>query len=556
MSLSDGLYRQFPISERALWVLLLALSLLAGVVYLPWLGLLDLYLEEPRRAVVAANMLRSGEYLIPWHAGEVYLSKPPLFNWLIVLASLPGGVVSEISARLPSVLAVWALMLLFVFSARALLGLGGLLLLGAGIVLAPEFLAKGRLAEIDPVFSLWVAASLWSWFLLDQRGWRGFALWAPPLLLVALAFLTKREPALVFFYFSVGAYLLWRGRWRELFSAGHLLAVGLLLLLIGGWLAALAARVGWEALWQSLMSQVVSRGGDTALADYLRHLMSYPLQIMAALLPFSLPLLSLLSAEIRRRVALRGDDAALFAALACAANFPLYWFKGDVAVRYFMPMFPFILLLSAMSFEAVLQRAVAPTEFWQRFLQRVATLLLGLFMLLAALLAVTFLAPRIDTDWSTLLPPALPLLLGAAGLILAWRLRRKRLAYLPLLMIGVMVLARLIQFNVVLPHKALKLQRTQNAGQIVELLQRQRGGNAGAILTSPDIHAALWFYARPGLLVPAGAELAEGSLLLLHERHRAAFAARPGVNLETLQRFRYENDDLALVRVQRRLAAQ
>jgi hypothetical protein len=213
------------------------------------------------------------------------------------------------------------------------------------------------------------------------------------------------------------------------------------------------------------------------------------------------------------------------------------------------------LLLGAMVFERFLQQGDELSRFWRRMLQGSAVLLLWLLLLLALLLAVTAFAPRFNTDWPVLTPWAVPLSIGLTVIVVVWR-RRERigqdgLAALPLLMIGALLLLRAIQFNVLLPHKALKLERTQNAGRIAETLHRLQSDPAGVVLASRDIHAALWFYTRPGLLKPVGEQLAEGDLLLLHERHRAAFSALPETQLQTLAHLRYENDDMALVRVHR-----
>ena len=49
-------------------------------------GLLELRLEEPRRAIVALEMLLRKSYIVPEINGELYYTKPPLFNWMIALA--------------------------------------------------------------------------------------------------------------------------------------------------------------------------------------------------------------------------------------------------------------------------------------------------------------------------------------------------------------------------------------------------------------------------------------------------------------------------------------
>src|SRR5262249_55391134 len=63
-----------------------------------------LYRTEGLRAVVAAEMLRSGDWLVPRLCGEPLLTKPPGHYAAIALVSLPFGEVTETTARLPSAL--------------------------------------------------------------------------------------------------------------------------------------------------------------------------------------------------------------------------------------------------------------------------------------------------------------------------------------------------------------------------------------------------------------------------------------------------------------------
>ena len=61
------------------WLLGLGL-LLMGV----GIGLRDPWpADEPRFALVAQDMLRSGQWLIPMIGGDTYADKPPLFFWMI-----------------------------------------------------------------------------------------------------------------------------------------------------------------------------------------------------------------------------------------------------------------------------------------------------------------------------------------------------------------------------------------------------------------------------------------------------------------------------------------
>ena len=84
-------------------MLFIALALL----FLPWLGeILFNSKGEPREAIVAVSILRSGDWILPTNYGGDIPFKPPFLAWLIAgLATvLNGGVVNEYISRLPSAL--------------------------------------------------------------------------------------------------------------------------------------------------------------------------------------------------------------------------------------------------------------------------------------------------------------------------------------------------------------------------------------------------------------------------------------------------------------------
>ena len=95
--------------DKALFALLVA-------VILSFAGILnhDLFTpDEPRVAAISAEMLRSGNVLVPTLAGKPFLEKPPLY-FLVTAASLRLFGVTAGAARLPAALfGVGTLLLVF-----------------------------------------------------------------------------------------------------------------------------------------------------------------------------------------------------------------------------------------------------------------------------------------------------------------------------------------------------------------------------------------------------------------------------------------------------------
>ena len=68
-------------------------------------------LDLPRFGVLAREMIRSGEWLVPTRYGEVYANKPPLHIWLVAVPAAVFGEVTPFLVRLPSALGLAVMVL-------------------------------------------------------------------------------------------------------------------------------------------------------------------------------------------------------------------------------------------------------------------------------------------------------------------------------------------------------------------------------------------------------------------------------------------------------------
>ena len=187
-----------------LWLIGLALLLMGA-----GLGLRDPWpADEPRFALVARDMLRSGDWLIPRVGGDLYADKPPVFFWLMAASmALTGSM--RVGFLLPSLLAGVGVVALVYDLLRRVRGrevafAGALLLL-----LTFQFTWQARQAQIDATLCFLTTLSLYGllrhlfagpaigWFFV---GWAaaGFGVitkgvgFLPLLLLVPFAVLRAR----------------------------------------------------------------------------------------------------------------------------------------------------------------------------------------------------------------------------------------------------------------------------------------------------------------------------------------------------------------------------
>ena len=444
-----------------------ATALLSILLYLPFLDTLQLWHEEPRRALVSEAMVERGDFIVPYYREEVYVAKPPLFNWLVIGVSAGFGEINELSLRFTSLLCLILLICLMLSLHQQWLGTTGLVFLSLALALSPEFMSKATLGEIDMCFTLLVSASLWLWFSLDRKRIRGFKLWLAPGLLIALAFLTKREPAFLFYYVGLGSYLLYRKRFTELFLPAHLLCASITLAIVGIWLWFMVQSAGIEALFGSSVNEVVNRGMAGSWAATLEHLVTYPFEVSLAVFPFSLMLLLFFHRESRVIAFERYDDVLVFAGITVIANFLVYWFIAQSAVRYFLPMLPSLLVIFAVMFEVAEQTAPR----WLRVMGSV----IASFTLVAAIALNVFLFQAsfgLGPTPPELLPRNLSITLSFGSVLLAlWLLwvnitgKRKHLL---LAFCGLMLVYRIIYVDAVLPRKVVQFEQERDIESFVE----------------------------------------------------------------------------------------
>lgn len=233
---------------------LLLLMGLGLVLMASGLGLRDPWpADEPRFALVARDMLASGDWLIPRIGGDTYEDKPPLFFWLIA-ASLWLTQSLRVAFLLPSLLAALGCVALVYDLGRRLWSREAGLAAGLALLAAVQFVWQGRQGQIDATLCFWTTLGLYGLLrhLLLGPAWGWHALgWAA----AGFGIITKGVGFLPLLLFV--PYVLARGsRWqpRPRLGGGAAWALGPLALLA-------AVSVWLVPLWLALRA-------DPSLAAY------------------------------------------------------------------------------------------------------------------------------------------------------------------------------------------------------------------------------------------------------------------------------------------------
>ena len=194
-------------------VRLAACLAIAAALFLINLGGYDLWPpDEPRYALVAREMLDSGDYMLPRVNNQPYKEKPPLLFWLIAAASAPSGEVTSWSARVPSVVSGLVVLLFAYLLARGLFNPRVALWTVLILMTTQRVWWNARFGQIDMLLTACLTVGLyafWRWERSRKRVWLGLFYGA-----VAAGLLAKGPGVLVFPVLFVLAWSWFNGERR------------------------------------------------------------------------------------------------------------------------------------------------------------------------------------------------------------------------------------------------------------------------------------------------------------------------------------------------------
>jgi 4-amino-4-deoxy-L-arabinose transferase-like glycosyltransferase len=229
-----------------LWLAGLGLLLLGVGIGLrdPWPA------DEPRFALIARDMVHSGQWLFPRIGGDLYADKPPLFFWLIAsFYQLTGSL--RLAFLLPSLCAALGTVALVYDLARRLWNRETGFAAGWLLLITFQFAWQGRTAQIDAVLCFWTTLSLyglmrhlllgprWGWYVLGCAA-AGFGVITKgvgflALLILPLYALLRLAGWSAFAESGAAAAARWRWDWRWIWGVVAFAAA------IGAWLAPMLA---------------------------------------------------------------------------------------------------------------------------------------------------------------------------------------------------------------------------------------------------------------------------------------------------------------------------
>ncbi len=328
------------ISRYRLWLIL------AGgfILFIYGLGSYDLIApDEPRFALVAREMIESGNFLFPHRNERAYPDKPPLFFWSIAVSSIFTGGINAWSARLPSAIA--ALGCLFLIARwgsdskwTSRLGISIMVILASCL----QFIQQAHNAQIDMLLCvLVIGACLLGYKRLQGEKVSQFGIG----LLLGLAILAKGPVGYIVPAGTWAVYCLFSGKnsWKHYPVAA--LFWGLLPPLL--WITGLTIQVWQQGAWDYwnnlLFKQTVVRYAN----PWHHHKLFYYFLTtqLSAFFPWILFLLFAVPWKKSQRLALNSKQRFAWAAYL----FILVFFSLSTGKRnlYILALYPFAAFLVA-----------------------------------------------------------------------------------------------------------------------------------------------------------------------------------------------------------------
>ncbi|CAM3452623.1 ArnT family glycosyltransferase [Zobellia roscoffensis] len=407
------------------------------------LHLAPLHTEEPRRALVALEMLFNENFVVTTILNETFYDHPPLWN-IILAGSVKIFGYNTFALRFPSAFSFLLTGILTFYMAKKYVGPKFAILSALYyLVCADLYFYFCVTAEIDIFYSLLVVLSVFSIFHFYQQK-RFLLLFGCSYFFITLAFLTKGFASFAFIIITLGAYLLYKKDLKRLFSWRHIFSVTLAAAAVYFYFYTYAS---YEDLQQYITKMWGLTHQRTLLSDrfsgIIKHLFFFPLNFIAVIFPATLFLLFIWKKEQLQKI--KNQPYLIFLVITFLANFLVYWISPGARIRYTYMFFPIVITILTYPLFLQLEEKNWMHKAYHTFFKVIITIAL------IACFAIPFIG------YFSILPH-LKFTMPLFGLLLLiiWIYHHKTIGYVKhLFVIGFIVVCRLAFDHVALPLKSL-----------------------------------------------------------------------------------------------------
>ena len=359
--------------------LALALTSLAALLFIPWLGATGFWDPwEPHYGEVAREMIARGDYIHPWWESAYFFSKPALDLWLMAAGMLAAntngpdrwiGVYTEWCVRLPyAIICATGAILMFIAASR-LLGRRAAVLGTIALLTSPLFVFLARQAVPDPVFVGLLSSAMACLLivLFEQEAEQNRDAWCVAFYgFVGLATLSK---GLLGFALPGAVALLYcivTGEWFRLRKLRLGMGALIVLAICGPWYGTMFAFDGRDDEGKTFFERFI-------IHDHFKRLVQgvhtttpggtfvyFIEQIGFDIFPwvFLLPGASAVLSKVRVRPQTQRERGILFLLLWVLIGFAVFAFSATKFHHYCFPILAPLLLIGALWLETVLDEGL------------------------------------------------------------------------------------------------------------------------------------------------------------------------------------------------------
>ncbi len=329
-----------------LFTLLSLLILVGSILFVP--EQLQLRSEEPRRAIVAMEMIFSGDFLKPQLNGWPYYNKPPLFSWVLAVFMKVFNSFDEWVVRLPGLLAfVITGGLIFRVSASRMNAqaalFGSLFFLTGGEILFYGLVMAGQIDLFFTLLTFLQMMTLYLGLVGAPGGQARYLLWSA--FFLALGTLTKGLPSIAFHVLTLLGWAIANRSLKPLWKWEHLAGMVIWLFVVGGYFFWYHHSGGeaWIYLINLYKEASQKSGLEGSWSDVVQNFIEFPFLFLKSMLPWSIMLVLLFLKRIRNT--LWKHSLGKFSLVFIGANILLYWSANYISLRYIYPFLPFLAII-------------------------------------------------------------------------------------------------------------------------------------------------------------------------------------------------------------------
>jgi 4-amino-4-deoxy-L-arabinose transferase-like glycosyltransferase len=333
-------------SNKALLFFLVLAAALFFPAYFINLNLVQLIRDEAIRAIVAFEMIQRGDFITPTIGGELYLMKPPLFNWILALFFQVTGSWSETVIRLPVILSI------ILFAATIYIFIRKEFGNRIALVNALAFITYGRIIFYESLHGLIDITFSWLIYLFFMLSWHFFrkkqylALFLVAYAIAAVSYLLKGLPSLFFVAVSLLVLFIQGKQFRMLLNWRHFLGIGILVVVVGGYYYQYFIRNAIEpgevfnVLTGEVTRRTVARFG---IWKAVLHVFTYPFENVYHFLPWSVLLIMLFRKKNLEFI--RDNSFLRYLSLLFIFNIIPYWSSPESYPRYILMLVPLLMTI-------------------------------------------------------------------------------------------------------------------------------------------------------------------------------------------------------------------